>query len=185
MNTDTKTKASILMTEVEFKSIVEKHAPNILYIIQVEFGIKDLYTFDVVQDILVKYWKAVEAGAINSYPVAYLMQITRHVCIDYKKKREKRLTVSLDEISFSDCSNSLSQEPEILEKFEQEQQITLQTIRDLVPYIERKKNREIFKKVFFDGKTYTELSKEYNMKANSINKIYLRARDKIRNLLGK
>ncbi|MFS4466896.1 RNA polymerase sigma-70 factor [Maribacter sp. 2210JD10-5] len=120
---------------------------------------------DIVQDVFVKLWNKKSQLNIHTNLNSYLYQMTKNTCIDYLRKKENRITESLN-LEFRENNIHLSslQDDASSEVIEKELEKEIQHAISLLP----EKCKKVFIKSRIQGLKHKEISDEMDISVKTI-----------------
>lgn len=120
---------------------------------------------DIVQEVFMKIWNKKSQLNIHTNLNSYLYKMTKNTCIDYLRKKESRVTESLN-LEFRENHIHLSslKDDASSKIIEQELEIEIQYAISLLP----EKCREVFIKSRIEGLKHREISDEMDISTKTI-----------------
>lgn len=120
---------------------------------------------DIVQEVFMKIWNKKSQLNIHTNLNSYLYKMTKNTCIDYLRKKESRVTESLN-LEFRENHIHLSslKDDASSKIIEQELEIEIQYAISLLP----EKCREVFIKSRMEGLKHREISDEMDISTKTI-----------------
>lgn len=147
---------------------------NKLYRFALRIVKDDLLAEDVVQEVHVKCWQNKDALESMENPGAWMMRVTKNLCID--KIRAQRTTTDLDSVSYSVQAHDPI--PDNAAETSDLMQVLRMTMETLPP-----KQKLVFHLREIEGMQYKEISEILNITTDEVKINLFRARQKIKEKL--
>ena len=160
--------------QAEKYEVLFGESKNRLYRFALRIVKDDLLAEDVVQEVHVKCWQNKDALETMGNPGAWMMRVTKNLCID--KIRAKRVTTDLDAVSYS--VQSYDPDPDRAAEVSDLMQVLREMLDTLPP-----KQKMVFHLREIEGMQYKEISEILDITVDEVKINLFRARQKIKDKL--
>lgn len=160
--------------QAEKYEVLFGESKNRLYRFALRIVKDDLMAEDVVQEVHVKCWQNKDAVESMTNPAAWMMRVTKNLCID--KIRAQRATTDLDAVSYS--VQSYDPVPDRAAEVSDLMQVLRGMLDTLPP-----KQKLVFHLREIEGMQYKEISEILNITVDEVKINLFRARQKVKEKL--
>ena len=156
----------------QFNDIYQQHYKTVFRLVS-KFTLGSHETDDIVQDVFVKLYLQMEAGAVVLYPKTWLYKVATNACLNVLSRNKE--THSIENISHLEAGVADSVDLKI--ENDEQQRMMQKALLAL------KENERVIVILYSEGLSYKEIAEASGVRFNSVGKCLSRSLEKLKPLL--